>query len=461
MHYAKWSSTWGLALCLLAACSSAYTPLIQAQTSPTPPSDATKVASGTRDADSLFVDGFEVAESGVCAGFYPPNFAPVIGQIAASSGSPTRPAKAAIQTDPSFGTCVVRATDHAAEPPSGFARNDYSRRQAFNSNNSRFIVYSRTGHWHLYDADTLQYLRQLSGPAGDAEPQWHATDPQMLYYVPTNGGTVIKRLNVETNQSTTVADFVGRLPWSGVAHVWTKSEGSPSADGRYWCLQAETDSFGILGVFTYDLQTNQILGTRSMSERPDHVSMSASGRWCIVSSDGAEGTRAWNPAFSTFRQLHHKSEHSDAVLGADGDDYFVFVNYQSNAGDLVMVNIDGNVRTSLFPTYLRDAQNVGTATAYHVSGKAFSKPGWFLLSTYAQTGGELWLHERIMAVELSANPLIVNVAHHHSFANGYWTEPHASVSRDFTRVLFTSNWGSTSAEDVDAYLVRLPPTLLP
>ncbi len=77
------------------------------------------------------------------------------------------------------------------------------------------------------------------------------------------------------------------------------------------------------------------------------------------------------------------------------------------------------------------------------------------------TGSELWLHERIMAVELAANPLIVNLAHHHSVANGYWTEPHASVSRDFSHVLFTSNWGTTSAEDVDAYMVRLPPSLLP
>lgn len=454
MWYAKWSSTLGSALCLLMACSSAYTPRILAQVDAG--ADAAKVGIASRDADALFVDGFDVAETGVCAGFYAPSFEPVLGQVQAASGNPARPLKGEIQADPNFGTCVVRATDHAAEPPSGFARNDYSRRQAFNSNNSRFIVYSLSGHWHLYDANTLQYLRQLSGPAGDAEPQWHPTDPQMLYFVPTNGGTVIKRLNVETNQSITVADFSGRLPWSGVAHIWTKSEGSPSADGRYWCLQAETDSFGILGVFTYDLQTNQILGTRSMSERPDHVSMSASGRWCIVSSDGVEGTRAWDPAFSTYRQLHHKSEHSDAALGADGDDYFVFVNYQSNAGDLVMVNIDSNVRTTLFPTYVQ-----GTATAYHVSGKAFSKPGWVLVSTYAHTGNELWLHERIMAVELAANPLIVNLAHHHSFANGYWTEPHASVSRDFTRVLFTSNWGSTAAEDVDAYMVRLPPSLLP
>ena len=55
--------------------------------------------------------------------------------------------------------------------------------------------------------------------------------------------------------------------------------------------------------------------------------------------------------------------------------------------------------------------------------------------------------------------LIIHLAHHQSRANGYWTEPHAGVNRGFTRVLFTSNWGSTSAQDVDAYMVQLPPDL--
>ncbi|PKM14875.1 MAG: hypothetical protein CVV12_11635, partial [Gammaproteobacteria bacterium HGW-Gammaproteobacteria-2] len=47
----------------------------------------------------------------------------------------------------------------------------------------------------------------------------------------------------------------------------------------------------------------------------------------------------------------------------------------------------------------------------------------------------------------------------HTAYNGYWTEPHASVNRDFSRVFFTSNWGSGSDTDVDAYMVRLPNNL--
>ena len=394
--------------------------------------------------------------TGPCASFYPAGFTPITGEITAPLKPAPRPAKGVAQKDPYFGTCVVRATDHANEAPSGFARNDYSRRQAFNADNSRFIVYAYNGAWHLYDADTLRHIKALNGPAGDAEPQWHPSDPNKLYYLPTNGGTRLLLLDVNANTTTTVADFAGKLPWSNVAHIWTKSEGSPSADARYWCFQAENASYGILGVFTYDLQTQTVLGTRSMSARPDHLSMSASGRYCVVSNlDGAGGTVAWTRNFGSSRTLHGTSEHSDLALNAAGEDLFVFVDYQSNAGDLVMVNLDTGVRTTLFPTYIDRS-----ATAYHLSGKSFAAPGWVLLSTYAYTGPERWLHERIMAVELKADPTIVQLAHHHSRANGYWTEPHATVSRDFTRVLFTSNWGSGSDLDVDAYMLQLPADLL-
>ena len=61
---------------------------------------------------------------------------------------------------------------------------------------------------------------------------------------------------------------------------------------------------------------------------------------------------------------------------------------------------------------------------------------------------------------MKASPKIINVAHHHEYYNGYWTQPHASVSRDFSRVVFNSNWGTTSATDIDTYLARLPDNLL-
>jgi hypothetical protein len=392
-----------------------------------------------------------------CANFYTAGFALPQGQLVSTVPALGKPVKGTSWRDPVHGTCGIRVTDHAVEAPSGMARHDYSRRQAFNADNSYLLVQATNGFWHLYDANTMAFIRTLSGPAGDAEIQWHPTNPKTLYYFDTNGGMTLRQLNVDTNTSTSAASFAGKLPWADAARVWTKSEGSPSADGRYWCLMAETSSFAIRGVIVYDLQTQTVVGSRSLSARPDHTGMSASGRWCVVSHlAGSGGTVAWDRTFTTSRQLHTTSEHSDLALNAAGQDVYVAVDYQANAGDFFMFNIDTNTRTNLFPTYLS-----GTATAYHISGQAFAKPGWVLVSTYGSSGANQWLHNKLFAVELRAGGRILNIGHHQSRLSGYWTEPQATVSRDFTRVIWASNFGTTSSTDIDAYMMYLPPSAIP
>jgi hypothetical protein len=39
----------------------------------------------------------------------------------------------------------------------------------------------------------------------------------------------------------------------------------------------------------------------------------------------------------------------------------------------------------------------------------------------------------------------------------YWAEPHTTVNRDFTRVLLTSNWGSSGTGAVEVWMAALPP----
>lgn len=424
--------------------------------------------------DTIFGSGMEpnevIAMSGPCNGFYRSGFTLEEGALTPQIDEISKPAKGVVVSDPGFQTCMVRSTVHTVEPPVTFARNDYSRRQAFNADRSLFLVYSYNGYWHLYDADTLAYVKVLNGPAGDAEPQWHPTDPNKLYYLPSNGGLKIFSLNVQTNTTQTAANFSGRLPWSDVNGLWTKDEGSPSRDGRYWGFQAEAN-FNIRGFVVYDLQQDTIVGTRNVSIRPDHVSMTPSGRW-FTSSGDTEGTWAWSRDFTQKKKLHHKSEHSDLAVGPNGHDYYVSIDYQSNAGDVFAVDIDNCPavaadatdapecpRIVLFPTYIN-----GAATAMHFSGKAYDKPGWVLISTY-QTGPTRdgiwpWYTDKIFAVELNSSPRIYGVGFHHvDDYEGYWTEPHASVSRDFSHIMFNSNWNTTSDNDVDDYMIQLPDVL--
>ena len=422
---------------------------------------------------------------GKCSSFYAAGFSVAQGKVNPAMPSLAKPAQGAVVKEPNFNTCLVRATNHAA-PATEFARNDYSRRQAFNANNSFFIVYSGGGWWHLYDANTMKYLRALSprvpNPtipaefhlAADAEPQWHPTDPNVLYYLPTNGGTKLLKLDVRTNTYSVAADFAGKLPsWASTArHIWTKSEGSPSADGRYWGFQVENSSFGLLGYMVWDLQDNKLVGSVQNRDRPDHSSMSASGRWYVTSSDSV-GTWAWSPDFTRKKKLLHKSEHSDLALGPNGQDYYVSIDFQSNNGDFFYVDVDACPsvaasatdapecpRTVLFPTYVN-----GGHSSFHISGKGFKKPGWVVASTYgsaaSRDGTYPWFSNKVFALELKANPRVYPLAYTRRVDGGsYWSEPQASVSRDFTRIAFNSNWGSAS-DDIDDYIVHIPSTALP
>lgn len=394
--------------------------------------------------------------SPACASFYPANFALSGTRTIDAIPTTARPPKGVAIRENAYNTCLVRATDHAAEGLKGFSRNDYARRQAFNADSSHYLTHSLDGFWHTYDARTFNFSKRLPGLAGDAEPQWHPSNPDKLYYLPTNGvGMRLNELTVSTGVTRVVGDFASRLKarWPGANAAWTKSEGSPSKDGRYWCFMVDDANWNSLGIVTWDRDTNSILGTLdTKGERPDHVSMSPSGNYCVISGDSASGTVVANRDFNNRRKIHPKSEHSDLAIDANGDDVYVSVDYQSNAGDLFMVNLRTGVRTNLLPTYVS-----GSATALHVSGKGVNKPGWALVSTYADNSGpRQWLHRKLFLVQLAANPLTYNLGFTRVASNGYWSEPHASVNRDLSKVLFNSNWGSGSDTDVDAYLIEIP-----
>ena len=375
----------------------------------------------------------------------------------------SRPAKGVAFFDPGYGTCLIRATDHRAEPPQGFARNDYARRQPFNADNSAFFVYAFDGFWHLYDSN-FTWVKQLPDLAGDAEPQWHPSNPDLLYYLPNFGtGMKIFELNVQTNAIRTAADLAPALTarWPNAAIAWTRSEGAPSADLRYWALMVEDAQFNTLGFVVWDMQEQRVVSFFDASERPDYISMSPTGNYVLVA--WLNRIVVFNRDFSNRRDLPARIEHADIALGANGNDIYVAIDYNASGGPLVMFDLVTGERTELEPTYI-----AGSVTSVHFSGKGYGRPGWVLVSTYArERGSQQWLHEKIFAMELKANPRIVQLAHHHSLLNGvntnldYFREPHAAVSRDWTRVLFSSNWGNVNEVDIDAYMVRIPNDAIP
>lgn len=421
------------------------------------------------------------SQAATCDGFYPSGFKLAEGKLNPATPALSKPAKGVRIQEPNFKTCLFRATDHRTEPSSYYLRNDYSRRQAFNANSTYFLAYSNDGSWRLYDANTLKQLRVLA-PAGDAEPQWHPTDPNTLYYLPTNGGTKLLKVDVRTNASSTVVDFAGKLPsWaSSATHLWTRSEGAPSANARYWGFLAYDNAWNMLGYIVWDLQQNKLVGSRQASGGVDNGSISASGRWFVVSAD--DGVWAWSADFSKKKKIaSNGGVHSDLAIGPTGNDYFVSADYESDGGDVYFVDLDTcpsvSASSSSAPvcprTVLFSMYPTGAWATLHFSGKAFNKPGWVLISTYdtqSNRGTTPWFKDKIFAMELKASPKIYPLAFTRRVApdqelgqtgaDAYWTEPHGTVNRDFTRISFNSNWGNSSGADVDIYTIQLPANAL-
>ena len=112
------------------------------------------------------------------------------------------------------------------------------------------------------------------------------------------------------------------------------------------------------------------------------------------------------------------------------------------------------------PTKLINVVDSTSQWNSHYSGTcAPGRPGWFLFSSYDSTdrGARRWADDNILLIELKPNPIIYRLADHRTTRYYYWQEPHASMSPDGLRVIYSCSWDTTSLSDPSiAYMIGLP-----
>lgn len=395
----------------------------------------------------------------------------VTGMDTRAPASMSKPALNVPYVDSNYKTTVTRVSDASqitdVNIPS-FVRHEYSRRPAFNSDSSRALMISSNGWLRLYSVDKtsnkLSFLKTLT-IGGSVEPNWHPTNPNIIRFLGINGQSLqISEYDITNDQKTVVRNLSSRIKalYPSAAGMWTKDEGRPSNDGKIWCFQVESGSFGILGLISYNFETDQILGNLNITDgqRPDHISTSPKGNYCVPSWDTARGTRAYSLDFASYTQLHSKSEHSDLALTKDGKEVYVFSDY--NSGDVAMVDMASGARTNLFRLYGSNS----SSTAMHISGVGSEKnPGHVVIGFYgcSESYGSTscnyntqWFKDKIIISELKANPTIYNLAHTHFGNAGYWGETQAVSNKDMSKILFVSSWESTVERDVASYMINVP-----
>lgn len=372
--------------------------------------------------------------------------------------------------DPAYGTRIYRAT--TIDPGTGNRlRHHYSRSQAFNADNSRFLAVAENGFWSLHDSATFEKLKVLPRMAGSCDPLWDPKDPTRYIHTGRDGG-----MQWWDQDGNVVFDFTGRTPWPEATSFWTRHEGTRSADGRILSLMAthyDQTSKGTTcyGIITVDLSTGTILGTLDASRfpspgaLPDHVSTSPSGRYAVVSWDhDTGGTIAYTVDFSSSRTLLGTTEHSDLAIGANGHDLYVVAAYGEDA--IISVDLETGERTTLHTLYPAP----GEAYSCHISTQCFDRPGWAVISTYGESAGNNSKpvtqlrpeYRKVWLLELKPNGRALNVAHIHNQSRTgqskeYFLEPQATVSRDLSHIMVAEYF---DGDEVNSYLIGLPSWVL-
>jgi hypothetical protein len=369
--------------------------------------------------------------------------------------------------DPVLGSCRMRVSaagvDTVNDDGSPCLVTPEPRVPAFNADGSRFLLYGTWGSWYLWDTDTKTPIRQLS--LGE-DPRWHPTDPNALFAF---DGTAMVVHDLEAGTHTVVHDFAAELAGTSATQVWLRWNGRPSADGRWWALLASAGAWDPVALLVYDRVTDQVVHHLALDPERlvEFTAMDPTGEWIVVvlagaCPDGQPGTAeapcgvmVLDRVAPTWRGLTAEVGGGDVGLTTDGEPAWVYHHAASNT--LKMVDLASGQSTDLWA--IDQSQDW---TELVVSGAAFDRPGWAVISTFDATADSAaWHDDQVLAVELAAGGRTVRLAHHRSVVDwdadhSGWAIPRACPSRDLNRVLFVSNWGQVGVEHAETHMLWVP-----
>ena len=98
-------------------------------------------------------------------------------------------------------------------------------------------------------------------------------------------------LPLRSREQSLVHDFATDLPGQAPVAVWTRYEGSPSLDGRYWGFMAQDPDWRTVDLLVYDQVEDRVIATRDMRgiselEREiDAVTISPLGNYFLACHD--------------------------------------------------------------------------------------------------------------------------------------------------------------------------------
>jgi hypothetical protein len=376
-----------------------------------------------------------------------------------------RPKVGVVFTDPVFGTPIRRLTNAEASGWPGCVP-QYSKRQAWNADDSRMILTVDDGYFGLFDGNNYSFIKKL-GVSGE-DVFWHPTDTDKIIFWVDNS---ISSYTVSTDEITVIHEFP-EYEWGN-----TRGEGNLSNDGRYYAFVGQlynydTGEVTMKDIVIYDFQTNSVLSKTSLPEKLnsfDWASISSLGNYVVIDYADEEtgryhGVEVYDRNMNFIWQKPLGYGHSDLCADADGEEVLVMDGYDpdQNVDFISKYRLSDGKETEL----LR-----GNCITGHVTCRNLEPRGWCLISSFdfvdKLTDDILnWVpfENEIYWLKLDGSGDVKRIAHHHSrrFSPGtpdpdqsnYWAEPHATVNKKGTKVIWGSNWEMNMDKDwaVDTYL---------
>lgn len=357
-----------------------------------------------------------------------------------------KPAPGESVMDAEFGTTIRRISSVEPVGDSPVIKPAYSTIAAWNTDETRLILYDVAKGHQLYDGKTYEPLKSLAIEPPDLEQfYWHGSEPSIVLYV--HGKTLVRYdVDAEVEEPVHTFDFCGGAVGGGSDPMFS------SWDSNRFGFKCDDQ------VFVFDVATNTVLGQKSLAENPAQVA--PSGALAYLSDTG----RVTDPALNVLRTLDLLQPWGHASLGrlANGHDTWNGTVYDPGPG--------GNDDIGALVTWdLNDATSrviIGPETGFpyppaaHISALATHRPGWVVVSTIGDPSGQGLLDLELLLADTNTGQ-VCRAGRHRSWGQNntnigepYWAAPTAVPSPSGTRILFGSDWGG--GEAVDAYVVELP-----
>jgi hypothetical protein len=360
--------------------------------------------------------------------------------------------------DPMFGTIIKRISDATKTPDVAggrsrlaFIANEYSTMSPFNQDGSKLLLL-HLSYFALYDGEG-NFIENLPFEITSvSEPRWSRRNPNILFYVSENQ---IKQFDVAGGKASVVHTF------KEYRSVRGHGESDICFDGDHLVLAGDGRF-----VFVYEISTDRKgpvfdTGGREFDSLyitpDDHVTIT----WVQPGTSRYQGIELFDRDMNFLRQVTRAGGHMDVTRDTDGGEVLVW----ANAGDPKPVCRNGVVKVRLADGQQTCLLSLDWSLALHVS--APDRAGWVLVGTYAPGDPQLnkgWTKytNEILQVGLDGST-VRQIAHHRSRPfNSYWWTPRASVSRDGSKLIYSSDYGLQSilgypSEYVDAYLIAAIP----